>query len=779
MDKKRNIYAAIYFIVFLIGSGIFAFYFGFLQSPIHFITVDQQDKGVLDLSGIDFEEKKIINLEGEYEFYWKQLLKPADFQNKKSQLTGYLHVPGLWNEFQLNDSTELGGDGYATFRLLIKVPEDGRYGLKIKEFDCAYTMWANGKLVAKTGKVADNKSEMIPSWQRKQAYFDAEKKEIDLIIQVSNFHHRKGGPEDMMLFGKADSIRIFKLQQYGAELFVLGVIIIMGIYHLGLFILRHKEYATLMFSLFCFVMALRLLLTSEKILLDIFPHSNWRLMVVLEYLGSSLVLPVMVYFFYFTYPKDFKLRIIHAHAIIMMLFSFFIIVTPPKIFSYTPIFYQIFLISGSIFIFMGIIRALKYKRPNAVIFLLGIIFVLLIAANETLYYAKILKTSNVLHLGIFVFVFSQSFALSRRFSSALFDVENLSEKLNIYNRELENIVQKRTAEVIEQKEELLTQAEELRSINEKLRELDQFKDGMVSMLVHDLKNPLNAIIAFSDTQKNNDNMQFINHAGKEMLTLVMNILDVQRYENAEMKLEQKNHYGHHVAHEAARQVEVLLRDKNISFINSIPSNCIINVDREIVKRIFVNLLSNAIKFSDLNSKIVVDAKPEKNTVWTFSVTDFGPGIPENKIHLVFDRFKQVVAKKSGTTRSSGIGLSFCKIAVEAHGGKIYIKTKLGSGTSFIFTLPAAKGKELEQLSQFSSTKQTCLTDDEKENLTKFIPALTNYEIYQITALRNLIKEMKKNTILAESQWVKEIENAIYYCNQKKFDELMVHLKTIK
>jgi len=262
----------------------------------------------------------------------------------------------------------------------------------------------------------------------------------------------------------------------------------------------------------------------------------------------------------------------------------------------------------------------------------------------------------------------------------------------------------------------LDNAEAYKTVNaqkEKLLELDNFKDAMTGMIVHDLKNPLNAIIGLSSMNPDDEMMQMVNSAGNQMLNLVLNILDVQKFENTEVKLNVNELSIYLLADEAVHQVSLLVKQKKQRLINSIPPQTIGCADPEIIVRVFVNMLTNAIKYTPNGGEIIIrqkaiiqnqtelisnDLMPDnfknenvfKTPFCIICVSDTGQGIPEDKIHLVFEKFGQVEAKKSGGVRSTGLGMTFCKMVIEAHGGNIWIKSEVGKGTDFYFTLPFSK-----------------------------------------------------------------------------------------
>jgi len=110
-------------------------------------------------------------------------------------------------------------------------------------------------------------------------------------------------------------------------------------------------------------------------------------------------------------------------------------------------------------------------------------------------------------------------------------------------------------------------------------------------------------------------------------------------------------------------------------------------DRELTVRVLVNLLGNAIKFSPASSVITVSVASTEANMLAFSVADQGPGIPKQWVRKAFDKFAQIEARQAGAAVGSGLGLTFCQLAVEAQGGRISLKSDSGQGTTVTFTLP--------------------------------------------------------------------------------------------
>ena len=344
------------------------------------------------------------------------------------------------------------------------------------------------------------------------------------------------------------------------------------------------------------------------------------------------------------------------------------------------------------------------------------------------------------------------------------------------------IKQKANEEIRKKKEQIEKQADELKEAYEKLQQLDDFKEGMANMLVHDLKNPLSQIIHAS--RKNGGSapqLDRIQQAGHQMLNLVMNILDVYKYENASMELNHQPHAISKLAENAVERVNQQAEAKNLQIEMLIPESATVNVDKDIVERVFENLLTNAIKYSPTGETITVAAERQEDGL-KVSVRDRGEGIPKEQQEKVFNRFEQMVARELGETRSTGLGLSFCKLAVEAHGSSIGINSEPGEGTTFFFYLPLADGEQSEgnlalhsdDRSKIQSKKyQTnVLPSAQLQKLQPVLDRLQELEIYDISAIREVLKSeiLDEDELLAA--WKNEVYKAVAFGDSNRYEELI-------
>ncbi len=181
------------------------------------------------------------------------------------------------------------------------------------------------------------------------------------------------------------------------------------------------------------------------------------------------------------------------------------------------------------------------------------------------------------------------------------------------------------------------------------------------------------------------------HACHALIEMVSSLLDVSRMEAGQMPLNLVSSDILDIARAAVESVAVLAQEKalTVCVTGDSASNA---VDRDIMHRVFVNLLGNAIKFSPTGGSIGVDVSSAGETVRA-TVTDQGGGIPPEYHKRIFEKFSQAKSRNDGQKHSSGLGLTFCKLAVEAHGGHIGVDSEVGKGSTFWFELPVPSHQE--------------------------------------------------------------------------------------
>lgn len=240
----------------------------------------------------------------------------------------------------------------------------------------------------------------------------------------------------------------------------------------------------------------------------------------------------------------------------------------------------------------------------------------------------------------------------------------------------------------------------LHELEEKSQQLEiasQHKSEFLANMSHELRTPLNAIIGFSDVllekmfgelnAKQTDYLQDILSSGRHLLSLINDILDISKVEAGRMDLERTRFSLAEVLNNGLRMIYERANRHGISLTLQIdPEINLIEADERMIKQVIVNLLSNAVKFTPDGGQIEVMAQLKDSAVW-ISVRDTGIGIAPEDQARIFDEFQQA---KSGVTKAeegTGLGLTLSKKFVEMHGGRIWVESAVGAGSTFTFTLP--------------------------------------------------------------------------------------------
>ncbi|MFA5146747.1 MAG: HAMP domain-containing sensor histidine kinase [Candidatus Omnitrophota bacterium] len=271
-------------------------------------------------------------------------------------------------------------------------------------------------------------------------------------------------------------------------------------------------------------------------------------------------------------------------------------------------------------------------------------------------------------------------------------------------RRLIGAIADRLSKTVERKEIQDDLARTKKTIEEnykKLKELEGLKDSLTHMIVHDLNNPLTNITGFMQllkmqswdklAQDQKDGLEIALAAGQELKRMTGNLLDINKMEEGKIKLRYEDFNLTDIAREVMEQLQILARFDNKTISMEIPGELpALSADRELIKRVIANLVNNSLKYTPPKGSITIKASFDKSEKkFRIQVRDTGDGIPKEYLDKIFNKFVQVETAKAKAGR--GLGLTFCKMTVEAHGGKIWVESEPGKGSTFIFTLPLKGG----------------------------------------------------------------------------------------
>lgn len=236
---------------------------------------------------------------------------------------------------------------------------------------------------------------------------------------------------------------------------------------------------------------------------------------------------------------------------------------------------------------------------------------------------------------------------------------------------------------------------EVESQYAQLRQLEQMRDSLMHMIVHDLRTPLTGMLVYLDMIRleagnvlDPELAGYLSDAARSarwMSDMVGDILDLGRLESGMMPLDRTEVDLGALAAEAVKSVSGAGRGAAVTC--ETPSQPITALcDRQVILRVIANFVGNASKFTPRDGQIRVKVSMDGSGA-RVAVADTGPGIPAHALSTLFDKFTQVESAQQGTQRSSGLGLTFCKLAVESHGGRVGVESEEGKGSEFWFVLP--------------------------------------------------------------------------------------------
>ncbi len=232
----------------------------------------------------------------------------------------------------------------------------------------------------------------------------------------------------------------------------------------------------------------------------------------------------------------------------------------------------------------------------------------------------------------------------------------------------------------------------------KLRSTLKSRDDLTHMIVHDLRSPLTAVTGYmevlAETAKlSSTEAKFVAEAQRgasDLRDMISTLLDVGRFEAGEMPLRLQTHDVTEIARKAASRFSPVLKNRTLHC--DVPADPVLMIcDADVIRRVLENLISNAVKFTASDGKIEVKVKQNAADV-TISVSDNGHGIPGDQHRKIFEKFGQTETGQEHR-HSTGLGLTFCRLAVEAHRGKIGIQSEPEKGSTFWFTLPVPEPSE--------------------------------------------------------------------------------------
>lgn len=624
--------------------------------------------GHIDLSQHDFSHSPLIILGGEWDLFRNRLI---DTLSPAQPITAERVVlPQTWS-----------GDGHATYRLKIRLPEKQpeTLSLHMEAQLSAYDLSVGGKIIAASGKPGTHVAETIPGTQPLTAILPAGR-DIELFLRVANYHHRKGGIFKKIHFGTATAIDREIESKRVLDALLTGILTIMALYHFVIFALRPRNRAALLFALICVAIMGRTITTGEKLMLVMWPAAPFWLYTMLEYLSYFWSVPCAIQFFHELYPHYISRWVHRIFHILAALFSATVVVTPLSFYSHTSYIYMPVMVAAVLIVSWLLVRVTWHREQNAAALTAGVFVLALAVLNDSLNTLEILRTGYVVQFGFLGIVLIYASALAARFSRALDDSEAAGLKLQVANETLETRVAERTIE-LERAKEFAENANRL-------------KDNFIALVSHDLRSPLSGVYGVLQTvrmapvneEKKQQLLAMAEKSAAEVLQMIESLLQLHRFKQGKSSAAREVVQPYLLLAELVKPLAASLGEKKLKLMNALAPDWQINTDVALLRHVLRNLLTNAIKYSRPEGEIRVTVAGQNPPA--IAVSDTGIGMDARQVAAVLGHERAVSTTGTGGEKGSGLGLAICREMLHNEGGALLVQSEPGKGSTFTIQLPS-------------------------------------------------------------------------------------------
>ncbi|UKN00373.1 SpoIIE family protein phosphatase [Paracrocinitomix mangrovi] len=403
------------------------------------------EKGVIDFSQWDTQKDPSLFLKGNYEFYWNQLIYPGNFSGGYIDNIDYQSCDDNWNKYKNSSFGNLPAQGYATYRVrFINLPEE-ELNIMVKSVTCAVRIYFNGELASEIGKVGTKKDEEQPKYDHQIIPLPHGESNVEMIIHLSNFHHRNGGFNNPWYIGTEEALYGIHRKNIMLNGIEGSAFLFAGLFFLTLYIFRRKDKALLYFSLYALTFFIRPLVSFDYMITTIWPDINWTLLIHIEYLSLFLPGAFMLLFIRERFKEQAPQKLMMIIAVLVFLEAFVVLVTPTTIFTHLPLPHQLIsFVSFALMIYVSI-KAMKDRVNGAVFATIAMICLILSSAYTIFLYVDLITPSPYGYVALqMAFLLSMTMILGSKFASQFRKVEylqletaNQKEEIEIQHHALE------------------------------------------------------------------------------------------------------------------------------------------------------------------------------------------------------------------------------------------------------------------------------------------------------------------------------------------------------
>lgn len=674
---KENIFISI--IYFIVISLIVGFIIALLiiNDVNYYNEASVIDKGSVQLTDQMLEKNQLVSLAGVWDFYPELFLSeynPKYYSGDKR----YVAVPGGWVNIADNGN-KFSSNGFGTYHLKI-INKSDYQDLQIylpSSMIEAYTLYVDGVKKACVGKIGRSFTDSQPQYD--SLIVDLPNtEEMDILIQVSSYHFNIGGIRRSILLGASTSIQNIGKYNFIKDVLVVGILLGFFLYFSFNMIMNKRNRNIYLCLIYASLTAIMYTVTSnEMVIMDLFPQISFRLQDIMQYMlaisgGTVLILMINEMF-----PDvgNIKIKKICVFKTIILV-TMNVLLERQLITQFINLFSLITTVEFLYGIFM-LCKASIRNKTEAFPLLFGTALLMSTISYDVMYVSMVIYSSYGLMTSVGIAVFIMAFAIVAAIQQerAFKEIETLSNELIVLN---------------------------------------QVKDSFLANTSHELKTPINSIIAITKAiQKNKyidheirELVDFMEESGVRLKFLISDLLDYSAIHSGNITMNMGRIFVNGIINHVVNELKELAAQKNINILLELSEEKLeIFADKYRFMQVLYNLIGNAIKFTDSGGRISIATCRKQKEIF-IHIRDNGRGIHPEYIDKIFQSFEQGNIEALKKNEGLGLGLSISSEIIAKHKGRITVESELDVGSVFTITIPEAQKNDCEDIEVVDSLDDT-------------------------------------------------------------------------